>query len=312
MKPKVHIVLVNWNSWAETSSCLVSLESLQYANWKVIVVDNGSVDDSVWRIRQRFPWAEVILTGKNLGFPRGSNFGIRQALSEGTDYVWLLNNDALADPLALDGLVAKAESDPKLGAIGSTIYCSEYPTQLQAWGGGYVNFWLGCARHFIKEVPDAKVQYITGASMLIPARALKDVGLLDEALFLYWDDPEYCWRLKTHGWKIGVARDSKIWHKGASAWGGSARLDTFYSVSAVHFFSLYASTPWVPLWTGMSLRVAKRLLHGEWKRAQAIWAGFRQGLAGSTGPSSGPSQNDGKSQVADSEMASSCSALPNR
>ena len=312
MKPKVHIVLVNWNSWGETSACLASLESLQYSNRKVIIVDNGSVDDSVSRIRERFPWAEVIQTGKNLGFPKGSNVGIRQALLEGTDYVWLLNNDAIADPLALDALVAKAEGDSQLGAVGSAIYCLENPTDLQAWGGGYVNFWLGRARHFIKEVPDAKVQYITGASLLIPARALKSVGLLDEALFLYWDDPEYCWRLKAHGWKLGVARDSKIWHKGASAWGGSARLDTFYSVSAVHFFSRYAPVPWFPLWVGMLLRVAKRVLHGEWKRIPAIWAGFRQGLSGSTGPSSGPLQNDEKSQLSDSGLASSCSALPNR
>lgn len=278
MEPKVHIVLLNWNSWGETSICLSSLQHLEYENRVVIVVDNGSTDNSVARIREEFPWAHVMLTGKNLGFPCGCNVGIRQALAEGTDYVWLLNNDATADPGALRALVAKAESDQRVGAVGSAIYCMEEPTKLQAWGGGYVNFWMGHARHYLTPVPDEQVQYITGASLLISRPALEAVGLLDEGIFLYWDDPEYCWRLRQAGWKLAVAGESKVWHKGMTAYGSrSPRLDTFFNASAARFFSRYSPISPISIWVGVSLRMAKRLVIADWERARAVWVGAKQG-----------------------------------
>jgi GT2 family glycosyltransferase len=287
VKPKVYIVVVNWNSWTETSTCLSALQNLRYENRHVIVVDNGSTDDSVSRIREAFPWVEVVLAGKNLGFPCGCNVGMRRALPEGADYVWLLNNDAVADPDALDALVAKAESDPGIGAVGSAIYCMEEPAQLQAWGGGYVNFWVGNSRHFLKPVADQEIQYITGASLLIPRRVLETVGLLDEGIFLYWDDPEYCWRLRRAGWKLAVAGASKVWHKGMSAFGKkSPLLDKFYSASAARFFGQYSPVPLLSIWVGVSLRIAKRLIVGDWERARATWLGARQGGFRSDGPAS--------------------------
>ena len=283
-KPRVHTVVVNWNSWRETATCLSALRGLNYKNVRVIVVDNGSTDDSVSRIREDFPWVDVILAGRNLGFPGGCNVGIRQAFAEGTDYIWLLNNDATVDTGALGAMVDKAETDPQIGAVGSAIYCMEEPTRLQAWGGGYVNFWLGRARHFVEPVADEKIQYITGASLLISRRALEEVGLLDEGIFLYWDDPEFCWRLRTAGWKLAVAGGSMVWHKGMSAFGAkSPRLDIFYNASAARFFKLHSPTPLLSLWIGVTLRIAKRLLGGEWKRAHAILVGVRQGLASTAG-----------------------------
>lgn len=277
MKPSVYIILVQWNGWSETTACLSSLEGLAYENRNVIVVDNGSTDDSVLQIRQRFPWANVILTGKNLGFSGGCNVGMRRALAEGADFVWLLNNDAIAHPGALKALVDKAETDPRIGAVGSAIYSSEEPAQLQAWGGGYINFWMGCARHFLKPVSDEKIQYITGASLLIRRRVLETVGLLDEGIFLYWEDPEYCWRLRRAGWKLAVAGESKIWHKGMSASRKNPKLDIFYNASAVRFFMQYSPTPRLSLSVGSFLRIAKRLMYGDWRRARAIWAGVNQG-----------------------------------
>jgi GT2 family glycosyltransferase len=278
LKPKVHIVLLNWNSWSDISNCLSSLQSLQYENRKVIVVDNGSADDSVFRIRSSFPWAEVVLTGKNFGFSGGCNAGIRRALAEGTDYVWLLNPDTVVDPAALDRLVDKAESDTQIGAVGSAIYCMEQPAQLQAWGGGYVNFWTGRAGLYLRPVPDEKIQYITGASLLIAQRVLQTAGLLDEGIFLYWEDTEYCWRLRAAGWKLAVAGDSKIWHKGMSTHGRKSRLiDSYYSASAARFFMRHSPQPMFSLWVGVSLRMAKRLILGDWARAYAVWAGAKEG-----------------------------------
>lgn len=244
----------------------------------MIVVDNGSTDDSGSRIRQEFPWVDTVDTGKNLGFAGGCNFGIRRALSEGTDYVWLLNPDTTVDPEALDALVDKAESDAQIGAVGSAIYCMDNPQDLQAWGGGYVNFWTGRARHFLAPVADASIQYITGASLLVPKRVLHAMGLLDEQIFLYWEDTEYSWRLRTAGWKLAVASQSRVWHKSMSeSRSRSARRDSFYNASAALFFRRYSSIPLLSIWVGASLRIVKRLLLGDWESARAAWVGTRQG-----------------------------------
>lgn len=269
---------MQWNSWRDTSQCVASLQELKYENSRVILVDNGSTDDSAYRIRQEFPSLDIVETGKNLGFAGGCNYGIRRALSEGTDYVWLLNPDTTVDPEALDALVDKAESNPQVGAVGSAIYCMDAPARLQAWGGGYVNFWTGRARHFLAPVADTSIQYITGASLLVPQRVLQTTGLLDEKIFLYWEDTEYSWRLRAAGWKLAVASESRVLHKSMSkSRSKSARQDSFYNASAVRFFRQYSPTPLVSVWLGASLRIAKRLLLGQWEGARATWVGTRQG-----------------------------------
>ena len=149
MQPKVCIIVLNWNGWADTCHCLSSLQHLTYSNYRILVVDNGSTDDSVEQIRTQFPGIELVEAGSNLGFASGCNAGIARALAAGADYVWLLNNDTTVDASALGGLVDKASSGLRIGAVGSAIYFTEEPNRLQAWGGGAVNFWLGRSRHFL-------------------------------------------------------------------------------------------------------------------------------------------------------------------
>src|SRR6266446_1270900 len=181
--PRVYVLVLNWNNWRDTNECLASLHGLDYDNWKVIVLDNGSTDGSVDRIRERFPEVEVMELSENLGFAKGNNAGIRAALERGADYVWLLNNDTTVDRNALRALVEKAEEGPKIGAVGSAIYFMSEPERLQAWGGGYVDFWLGRGHRFLRPVADERIQFLTGASLLLRRSALESLGLLDEGFF---------------------------------------------------------------------------------------------------------------------------------
>jgi len=87
--PTVYIILLNWHGWRDTIACLDSLTQLNTPNAHTLVVDNGSTDDSVARIHEAHPEVPIIETGKNLGFSGGCNVGIRRALDEGADYVWL-------------------------------------------------------------------------------------------------------------------------------------------------------------------------------------------------------------------------------
>ena len=199
---RVSILLLNWNNWKDTNECLASLKGLDYGDWEVIVIDNGSSDGSVSRIREQFPAAEIMELGENLGYARGNNEGIRAALNRGAEYVWILNNDTTVDPAALRALVDRAEADPKIGAVGSAIYYASAPGRLQAWGGGHVNFWLGRSHHFLRPVADDRIQFLTGASVLLRRPMLESVGLLDEGFFLYWEDSDICFRMRAVGWRL--------------------------------------------------------------------------------------------------------------
>jgi GT2 family glycosyltransferase len=277
VRPKVDVIVLNWNGFGDTSACLSSLQELSYPNYRVIVVDNASTDDSPSRIRQQFPQIELIETDRNLGFGGGCNVGITRALAEGADFVWLLNNDTTVDSEALQSLVATAMSRPRIGAVGSAIYFSDEPGRLQAWGGGRVNFWLGRSRHFLQPVSDEKVQFITGASLLLPRAALESVGLFDVGFFMYWEDADYCFRLRRAGWRVAVAGESKVWHKaGPSRGQGSLSSYRYFNASASHFFEKHSPVPWFSFWAGFAPRLARRLLAGDWERARAVWAGLHQ------------------------------------
>jgi GT2 family glycosyltransferase len=276
-EPLAFTVLLNWNGWKDTVECLSSLQKLEYGNNRALVVDNGSTNDSVQHIRAQFPQVEIIEMGKNLGFAGGCNAGIRAAIDRGAEYVWLLNNDTTVDAGALRAMVDRAEADPKVGAVGSAIFSAAEPERLQAWGGGYVNFWLGRSRHFVGPVRDEQIQFLTGASLLLRRRTLGELGLLDEGFFMYWEDADYCFRLRRAGWRLAVAGDSKVWHKEQGSIGEkSALLDTYFNRSATRFFEKNAPTPFIPIWAGITLRIGKRTIAGDWKRARAVWAGVKE------------------------------------
>lgn len=271
--PKVNIVVLNWNKYSDTASCLSSLRQLHYENYEVVVVDNGSTDDSASQIRNKFPEVSVIETNRNLGFAGGCNVGIRYALGRDSHFIWLLNNDTVVDTEALQPLVDKAISDHRMGAIGSAIYVMDAPTRLAAWGGGHINFWLGRSRHFLSPVPDKSIDFITGASMLIARDAIEQVGLLSERFFMYWEDADLCYRLREANWKIGVAGQSKVWHKGSASVGqASVCLDSYFNASAARFFRKHASIPSWPIWMGSGLRLGKRALQGNWEKVRAVLA----------------------------------------
>lgn len=275
-EPLVYVVLLNWNGWRDTLECMESLDRLAYSSHRVLVLDNGSTDDSLEQLRNARPGLRLIENGKNLGFATACNVGIREALREGADYVWLLNNDTVVEPSSLGALVERAQLGERVGAVGSVLYYMDQPDRVQAWAGGYINFWLGHSRHFTARVDDDDIEFITGASLLISRKALEEVGLLDEQFFMYWEDADFAFRLKRAGWKLAVAEKSLIWHKETAAVGKkSPRLDTYFNTSAVRFFRKHAPIPVVSVWSGIGLRLLKRMMMGDWVKVRAVWQGVR-------------------------------------
>lgn len=209
----VYILLLNWNGWQDTLECLRSLEDLDYPNYRVLVVDNGSTDDSVARIREAYPNVVLVETGGNLGFSAGNNVGIRYALERAADYVWLLNNDTkVMDRDVLKELVTTTGVD----AIGTTVtaYCDKEGIW---YSGGKVSLLLGGPVHSNRRTSlDKRVyetKFISGCNMFIPRKLIDKLGLLDERFFLGQEDAVYSLRALRNGYRLKVLNRISICHK---------------------------------------------------------------------------------------------------
>ncbi len=271
---QVYVILLNWNGWRDTLECLDSLDKLDYPNYRILVVDNASTNDSVVQIHLTYPDVPLLVNDRNLGFGGGCNVGIQRALQSGADYVWLLNNDTKVDPHALTALVEKAESNSEIGAVGSVLYHMGEPGRVQAWGGGYVNLWLGVSRHHFVSPKGKRMDYLTAASLLLRGEALDQVGGFDEGFFMYWEDSDLGFRLRKEGWQLAVAEDSLIWHKESASLGKeNPVLLRYFSASAIRFFRKHTYFSLIPILVGVGGRFVKRLVQGDWKEASSVLKG---------------------------------------
>lgn len=273
-KKRVEVVVLNWNGWRDTLACIASLQKLDYPNFGLIVVDNGSTDGSQDAIEARFPAINVLQTGANLGFGGGCNAGIRRALEQGADYVWLINSDTTVDADALTELVRVADEQAEVGAVGSVLYEADQPEQIQLWGGGKVRLWAGFSRH---QTCSAQLDFVSGASMLLRRKALEQVGLFDDqTFFMYWEDSDLGFRLRRAGWQLAVAEKSCVWHKLSASLGkGSRQLDVYFTQSGVRFLRRYAPVASVSVFFMVTRMLLKRLLIGDFGRVRAVYQGFR-------------------------------------
>jgi GT2 family glycosyltransferase len=219
MEKKVYIIVLNWNGKDDTLDCLGSLRSTAYGNYQVVLVDNGSEDDSVAAVRGNFPEVEVVETGKNLGFAGGNNVGIEYAMKQGADYVFLINNDTTVHPDYLKELVSVAESDARIGAVGSKIYYHSEPERIW-FAGGKINWLKNKGEHIgLDEIDKGQfdeireVGYLTGCALLVKREVVEKVGVLEDDYFLYYEDADYSLRIQNAGYKTVYAPKSKIYHK---------------------------------------------------------------------------------------------------
>jgi GT2 family glycosyltransferase len=277
---RAYVVVLNWNGWRDTVDCLTSLQALDYKNRHILVLDNGSTNDSLQRIRERSSNAEVIQLPQNLGFAGGCNVGIRLALAGGAHYVWLLNNDTKVHPGALRAMVQMAETDSRIGAVGSVIYDMSRPRSVLAWGGGRVSLWFGRSDHYTAETSSRKLAYLTGASLLLRREALEDVGLLDEGFFMYWEDADLCFRLRKAGWKLAVASESRVWHKEKASLGKASSIrDVYLWTSMVRFCDRHAPVSAIPTVIATVRMITKRVLQLQLAQAAQLGMAVAAGLS---------------------------------
>jgi GT2 family glycosyltransferase len=276
-EPLVGCVILNWNGWRDTVACLDALRSIEYSRMLIVVVDNGSTDDSISRIQAAHPAVRLLQTGKNLGFSGGNNVGIRDVMRQEVKYVWLLNNDTEPAPGVLRALVRTAEADSTVGAVGSVLHYASDPQKVQAWGGGWINLWYGYSSHATAPPKGGgRLDFLTAASILVRRRALEEVGLMDDRFFLSWEDAELCFRLRRNGWSLGVAPGALVLHKvGATTNKKVLTIDRHFTASAMRFLSQYSHVPRLSTLLFLSLRVLHRALTGRVEGVRHVWNGVK-------------------------------------
>lgn len=225
--PSVNIVILNWNGWKDTIECLQSVQQINYRNFCVLVVDNGSSDKSVEQIQQAFPDVDILQTGANLGYAGGNNVGIRWALEHGADYILLLNNDTVVATDILSAFINAEKLLPAGSILGAKIFFYNEPGKLW-FAGGQWNSRSNSFEHIGHGQSDsaeynrmAEVDYITGCALFVGADTFKEVGLLDERFFLSYEETDWCYRARASGHKCIVVPDAKLWHKISSSFGGA-------------------------------------------------------------------------------------------
>jgi len=193
--------------------------SLDYPRYKVVVVDNGSKDGSVEFVEFHYPNIHLIRNEKNLGFAEGNNVGIRFALSQGADYVVLLNNDTRVEPDFLTHLIQRGEEEKEIGVLGGKVLMYFDPRIINSTGVNLNQFAYGWDRDFGEEVlrinrDRGEVLAVTGCLMAIKREVFGKIGLLDPKYFAYYEDVDFCIRVwkETH-FRVEYVPESVIYHK---------------------------------------------------------------------------------------------------
>ena len=210
----VTILILNWNGRSLLQTCLPPLLHQTYANYHVVVVDNGSTDDSVAFVQENFPQVQLILNEENLGFSRGTNAGLRQISA---DVVVLLNNDVLVQPNWLAELIRPFHQDPHIGIVGCQLL---YPDGTIQHLGAELTYPLAHSHHFhykataVPNLPAVQdVPYVTGAALAIRHTVQQAIGLLDETFHpFYYEEVDYCYRAKAAGFRVVLAAQATAVH----------------------------------------------------------------------------------------------------
>jgi GT2 family glycosyltransferase len=231
-QPRVYIVLLNWNGWQDTLECMDSLRRMEYQNWHAVIVDNGSTDDSVARLKDACPDVTVIGSPKNLGFAAGNNVGIRLALNNGADYVFVLNNDTTVFPDTITEFVKCGEMYPEAALMGPSIG-RRNPQREWPVSRKMDLLTVLCAftplRRLITRVPVMRrmfycidnqpsvVQFLSGSALFFRAAAIEKAGLFDENTFLDFEELIIAEKVRQSGFCAYFIPQARIWHKGSAS-----------------------------------------------------------------------------------------------
>ncbi len=207
------IIIVTYNGWSVTSECLAALEAERQPGVDVLLVDNGSSDGTPALVRREFGWTEVVENGQNLGFAAANNLAIRQSSS---DFVLLLNSDAIVRPGTVQSLIETISTEPRIGSVAATMVFRSHPDVVSSSGieifsnGLALDRALGQSLAFVKD--RTPIFGASAGAAIYRREALADVGPFPEAFFMYLEDVDLAWRLRLRGWESLLSSGAIVEH----------------------------------------------------------------------------------------------------
>jgi len=216
--PLVAAVVLTWNDTEMASRCIESVLANDYANTKVILVDNGSEPPGVPILGAKYPEIIGVQLDSNTGFTGGCNRGLERGLELGADYLFLLNNDTIVAPDAIRHLVEAMEAEPKAGAASALLLYPGNERRIQFFRG---TVFRDTAEH---RHPDdgqtwseefsrtVETEFIPACALVYRAETLRQTGLFDETLFTNWEDYDLHLRIVDHGWKLLAVGQAEVIH----------------------------------------------------------------------------------------------------
>jgi len=262
---RLAVVILNYNRADLLADCLASIAAAPTrCELSVWVVDNASTDGSARMVRERFPWVHLIESPVYGGFSAGNNLALRQilVLPDPPTYILLLNNDTVVPPGALDGLVDYLDKHPTVGAVGPKLLLPDGSLDLacrRSFPTPAVAFYrlFGLSRLFPRSRrfaaynltyldPDVEteVDSVVGACMMVRTAVVREVGLLDEAFFMYGEDLDWAYRIKQYGWKIVYYPAVTVYHYKRAAYSRRPipSIRAFYDAMRLFHRKHYAAT----------------------------------------------------------------------
>jgi GT2 family glycosyltransferase len=277
-RPRVWAVVVNYRRAADTLRCLTSLEASHTVPERLVVIDNDSRDGSAEQIAAARPDVVLLRAGHNGGYAAGNNLGLRAAAAAGADYAWLLNNDTVVAPDALDQLLQVMQGSEDIAFASSRLL--HLRSGAVESRGGRVDWRTGeTADAGVEQAPQT-VAYGSGASLLFRLRALPDARLLPECYFLYFEEVDWQLTAARSGWRSVHQPASVVWHDTSATVGAASSLQAFHVKRSQMLFLRRQRPSALPAALGHALRhwVAGSIRAGDPGRAAASAGGLLAGL----------------------------------
>jgi GT2 family glycosyltransferase len=276
----IYPIIVNWNLAGETILCIESLRTAGVPAAQIIVVDNGSQDDSVAQLTARFgDGIRLIAHPTNLGFAGGNNIGIEVALQAGAEWVLLVNNDTVVAPTFMQELDAAITQQLEYRIIGPLILYHSEPNRIWSLGDRLVPGTLITRRLWHDEpVPDPlapfiPVDFLNACCMLIHRTVFEQIGLLDATYFMYAEDVDFCWRARRAGIKLGCATRARIWHKVSRSTGVYHPQARYWRISnQIRVYRTHARRWQLPMMFGFTLIRSLKLAAVDFSQKRTLLA----------------------------------------
>ena len=286
VSPLVSIISVNYNQAQVTCEMIASLQKVTYPAIEIIIVDNASPTDNPDIITQQYPHVKLIRSAQNLGFAGGNNLGIAQAKGE---YLLFLNNDTEVEPGFIEPLVRLFQNDPKVGIASPKIIYYGTDNTIQYAGSKGINPWTGRSitlgnleKDLGQHNQSGRTELADGAAMMVPMRVIKEVGVMPEIFFLYYEELDWCEMIKRAGYTCHYVADSTIHHKESISVGKASVLKTYYmNRNRLLFIKrnttglAFLTSSFIFLAAAVPKKALNFALHKEWKHLQALFKGLR-------------------------------------